>query len=49
MNRIIVACLLPSYGIYRFRWRVFDADGISPTITARGGGNNEPKVLIEWD
>lgn len=27
--------------------RVYDARGISPTITVMGGGNREPRVIVD--
>lgn len=44
--RIIRAATLVTYSLDHMN-RVYDPDGIAPTLSTCGGGNLEPKVLIE--
>lgn len=45
-NKIINAGMLDGSGYESIR-RVYDPNGISPTITTMQGGNTQPKVLVE--
>lgn len=47
MNELIQVCILPAINGYDILKRVYSPDGIAPTIHTCGGGNTEPKVLIE--
>ena len=46
MNRIIRACTLTTYEMDHMN-RVYSPEGIAPTIHTCGGGNTEPKILVE--
>ena len=46
MNRIIRACSLTTYELDHMN-RVYSPEGIAPTIHTCGGGNTEPKILVE--
>lgn len=41
------ACYLDQPSWYKMHRIIWSIDGISPCVTAGGGGNIEPKILIE--
>lgn len=48
-RQCIQVAQLPAIKGYDLRSRVYSVDGLSPTIRPCGGGNNEPKILVEVD
>lgn len=46
MTRIIRACTLTTFELDHMN-RVYSPEGIAPTIHTCGGGNTEPKILVD--
>ena len=46
-NRLKQVAELPGIKGYDLRRRVYSVEGIAPTIRPCGGGNNEPKIIVE--
>lgn len=46
MTELILAAILPAINGHDIIKRVYSPDGLGPTVTACGGGNTEPKILI---
>lgn len=49
MQDVKVKIIYNFYGYYKgaMAGSVFDTEGLAPTISAMGGGNREPMVIVE--